>query len=189
MYDRFRAAKSLAQPVCLQIGSRFLVSELAFVGWLTNTFAAVITAQSFEQSCHSTTAVRAMHPRSAASEMTARPRNLDSLRGDLVSRLDVDPITIKSDPLDTGSYELRPARKPTTVETAAALQSAHVDTIDRQFLDCCTFEVTVLTLQKDSLVESRHSVIVPFSVSQTIALLVELGPVLRRGDDPNSPQT
>jgi hypothetical protein len=163
MYDWFRAAKALAQPVRLQIGARFRVSELAFVRRLTNTLAAVIAAQSLEQSRHSTVAMGTVHPGSAAPEMTSRPRNLNSLRGELVAQLDADPVTIESDLIDTRPYELSPARNRTTVETAAAMQSAHVDAIDRQFLDCCTFEVTVLTRQKDSLVESCHSVIVPFS--------------------------
>jgi hypothetical protein len=171
MYNRFRAAKTLTQPVSLQIGSRFRVSELALISWGANTLATPIAAHSLEKSGDSLPAVGAEHPGSAAPEMTSRPRNLNSLRCELVAQLDVDPVTIESDPIDTRPYELSPARSRTTVETAAAMQSAHVDAIDRQFLDCCTFEVTVLTRQKDSLVESYHSVIVPFSFSRAMVVV------------------
>jgi hypothetical protein len=44
MYDGFRAAKAFAQPVCLQIGPRFLVSQLAFVYEAANTCSAKVTS-------------------------------------------------------------------------------------------------------------------------------------------------
>jgi hypothetical protein len=132
--DRTRAAKALTQPVSPQIGSRLRISKLAFVDWAANTHATVVAGKSLKQPCYTILAKWAEQPWALATEVAARPRDADLLRGDLIAQHDVDQIAIQSDPFDSGPLELRPARSAITVQQSSTVELAHIETIDCQFL-------------------------------------------------------
>ena len=71
----------------------------------------------------------AMHPWSAAPEVAWRPRNLDVLRRNLITKFDVNQLATRSNPPDFGPS----ARNPRKVQIAVTMKFADIETIDRQF--------------------------------------------------------
>src|SRR5215218_5846746 len=83
--DRTRAAETLTQSIGSQVGPCLIIPELAFVGRVSDTSTAEVTAHSLEKPRYPSLAMWTVNPRPITTKVTVAPRKIDELRGDLVA--------------------------------------------------------------------------------------------------------
>ena len=173
--DRMRAAKALSQPVGLQIGPRFLVSQLAFVDWAANTSAAEKAAHSIEQSRYSLTAMGAEHPGPVVAEVAGCPRELHILRRYKITEIHFNHISVGPYRCDLRPPQQWPKRHGTFLQQALPIQFAYIETIGCQFFDGQALSITTIDVAHSNNQSRVSSDISPLSMRFQIASRVASG--------------